>query len=111
MNEGVRTVVDYLALLGVPSIFTIVLFLFKSLRKSYQSINILQSAQKAQMRSQLLKQYDEYMAQGYIEPIYLDDWVNQYNAYHQLVGANAVLDARLEELIHLPNHKPDEKGA
>lgn len=111
MNEGVRTVVDYLALLGVPSIFTIVLFLFRSLKKSYQSINILQSAQKAQMRSQLLKQYDEYMAQGYIEPIYLDDWVNQYNAYHQLVGANAVLDARLEDLIHLPNHKPDEKGA
>ena len=106
MNEVIKAVVDYLALLGVPSIFTIIIFLYRSIRKSYKSINILQSAQKAQMRSQLLKQYDEYMAQGYIEPIYLDDWVNQYNAYHQLVGANAVLDARLEDLIHLPNHKP-----
>ena len=106
MNEGIKAVVDYLALLGVPSIFTIIIFLYRKLRKSYDSINILQAAQKAQMRSQLLKQYDEYMAQGYIEPIYLDDWMNQYNAYHQLVGANAVLDARMEDLIHLPNHKP-----
>ena len=107
MNEGIRTVVDYLALLGVPSIFTIVLFLFRSLKKSYQSINILQSAQKAQMRSQMLKQYDEYMKQGYIEQIYLDDWMNQYDAYHKLVGNNAVLDARRDDLIHLPNRPKD----
>ena len=106
MNEVLKAVVDYLALLGVPSIFTIIIFLYRKLKKSYESINILQAAQKAQMRSQLLKQYDEYMAQGYIEPIYLDDWMNQYNAYHQLVGANAVLDARMADLIHLPNHKP-----
>lgn len=107
MNEGIRTVVDYLALLGVPSIFTIIIFLYRKLKKSYDNINILQAAQKAQMRSQLLKQYDEYMAQGYILPIYLDDWMNQYNAYHKLVGANAVLDARKDDLIHLPNRPKD----
>jgi hypothetical protein len=53
----------------------------------------------------MLKQYEEYMKQGYIEQIYLDDWLNQYDAYHHLVGNNAVLDARKEDLIHLPNHK------
>lgn len=105
MSEELRTVVSWLALLGVPSIFTIVMALGALFSKSLKSIYILQQAQKAQMRSQLLKQYDDYMAQGYIEPIYLDDWMNQYNAYHQLVGANAVLDARKEDLIHLPNHK------
>ena len=83
-----------------------VVFLFKTVMKAINNIEILQKAQKAQMRSQLLNQYDSYMAQGYIEPIYLDDWINQYNAYHSLVGANAVLDARKEDLIHLPNHKP-----
>ena len=107
MNEVIKAVVDYLALLGVPSIFTIIIFLYRSIRKSYKSINILQSAQKAQMRSQMLRQYDEYMKQGYIEQIYLDDWMNQYDAYHELVGKNDVLDARKEELIHLPNHKPE----
>jgi len=81
-----------------------------AIRKSVKHIDILQRAQKAQMRSQLLKQYDDYMAQGYIEPIYLDDWMNQYKAYHALVGPNAVLDARKEELIHLPNHKPAKEG-
>lgn len=106
MSEEIRTFVNWMALLGIPGVFTIVLFMFKTLMKAIQSVNILQKAQKAQMRSQLLKQHDEYMAQGYIEQLYLDDWMNQYNAYHQLVGANAVLDARMDDLIHLPNKKP-----
>ncbi len=106
MAEELREVVGWLALFGVPGVFTMVVFLFKTVMKAINNIEILQKAQKAQMRSQLLKQYDDYMAQGYIEPIYLDDWLNQYNAYHALVGPNAVLDARKEDLIHLPNHKP-----
>lgn len=106
MAEGLREVIGWLALFGVPGVFTMVVFLFKTVIKAMNNIEILQKAQKAQMRSQLLKQYDNYMAQGYIEPIYLDDWMNQYTAYHHLVGANAVLDARKEDLIHLPNHKP-----
>jgi hypothetical protein len=104
-SEGLKTVIYWLALLGVPGVFTICLFLIKAIMNAIQDINILQKAQKAQMRSQMLRQYDEYMAQGYIEQIYLDDWLNQYDAYHHLVGANAVLDARREDLIHLPNHK------
>lgn len=104
MKEGLREVVGWLALFGVPGVFTMVVFLFKTVMKAINNIEILQKAQKAQMRSQLLNQYDSYMAQGYIEQIYLDDWINQYNAYHQLVGPNAVLDARKENLIHLPNH-------
>ena len=104
--EKVRIIASWLAVLGVPTIFTIVLGVIHMVTKTIKDIEILQKAQKAQMRSQLLKQYDEYMAQGYIEPIYLDDWINQYNAYHALVGQNAVLDARKEDLIHLPNHKP-----
>jgi len=105
-TEHVKNFIYWLALLGVPGIFTMVVFLFKTLMNAIRSVTILQKAQKAQMRSQLLKQHDEYMAQGYIEQIYLDDWINQYDAYHQLVGANAVLDARKIDLINLPNHKP-----
>ena len=104
-SEGLKTVIYGLARLGVPGVFTICLFLIKSIMNAIQDINILQKAQKAQMRSQMLRQYDEYMAQGYIEQIYLDDWLNQYDAYHHLVGPNAVLDARKEDLVHLPSHK------
>ena len=110
MSEEIKLFVNWMALLGVPGVFTIVVFMFKSLIKVIQSVNILQKAQKAQMRSQLLAQYDKYMAQGYIEQIYLDDWLNQYNAYHQLVGNNAVLDARMQDLIKLPNHKKGDKN-
>lgn len=104
-TEGLKNVIYWLALLGVPGVFTIVVFMFKALMKAMENVTILQKAQKAQMRSQLLRQYEGYMAQGYIEQIYLDDWMNQYDAYHHLVGTNAVLDARREDLIHLPNHK------
>lgn len=104
-SEELKNIIYWLALLGVPGIFTMVVFMFKTLMKAIQNVNILQKAQKAQMRSQLLRQYEEYMAQGYIEQIYLDDWLNQYDAYHHLVGANAVLDARREDLLHLPNHE------
>ena len=104
--ETLRMVASWLAVLGVPSIFTMIAGMIVAIRKSVKHIDILQRAQKAQMRSQMLKQYEDYMAQGYIEPIYLDDWINQYEAYHELVGNNAVLDARKEDLIRLPNHKP-----
>lgn len=102
--EKVRVVASWLAVLGVPSIFTMIAGMIVAIRKSVKHIDILQRAQKAQMRSQMLKQYEEYKEQGYIEPIYLDDWMNQYKAYHELVGDNDVLDARKDELIHLPNH-------
>ena len=103
--EKVRVVASWLAVLGVPSIFTMIAGMIVAIRKSVKHIDILQRAQKAQMRSQMLKQYEEYKEQGYIEPIYLDDWMNQYKAYHELVGDNDVLDARKDELIHLPNHQ------
>lgn len=103
--ETLKNVIYWMSLLGVPGVFAMCLFLMKTIIKAIKDIIILQKAQKAQMRSQLLRQYDEHMERGYIEQIYLDDWLNQYEAYHHLVGANAVLDARREDLIHLPNHK------
>jgi len=106
-NEVIRKVIDLLAILGVPSIFAMVVALFKAFKKTINSIDILQKAQKAQMRSQMLKQFDTYMEQGYIEQIYLDDWLNQYKAYHQLVGDNEVLEIKKKTLLELPN-KPVE---
>lgn len=58
-------------------------------------------SQQAQMRSQLLKDYSTYKAQGYITDLQLQDWENQYQAYHEL-GANGVLDSRRAELLNLP---------
>lgn len=100
--DRLTTVASWLSLLGLPTLTALIIALWKSVSKSIKSITILHRAQKAQMRSQLLDQYAKYMAQGYIEQIYLDDWLNQYDAYHSLVGNNAVLDARKADLLRLP---------
>ena len=109
--EKLRVVASWLAVIGIPTIFSIIVGVIHIVAKAIKHIDILQRAQKAQMRSQLLKLHAEYMAEGEIEQIYLDDWMNQYDAYHELVGNNAVLDTRREELLHLPIKERKKKGA
>lgn len=61
-------------------------------------------SQQAQMRTKLLELYHFYMNQGFISEDDLEDWENQYQAYHEL-GKNGVLDARREQLLKLPSEK------
>lgn len=68
-----------------------------------KDLEILHAAQKAQMRSQLLSQYYEIKNRGFVWADELDDWTNQYIAYHELVGENGVLDARKSELMQMPS--------
>lgn len=89
--------------IGVPTLFSLVATCFKKVQKCGRALIILQSAQKAQMRSQMLKQYYFYIQQGWIYSDDLDDWMNQYKAYHTLEGENGVLDSRKDELIKLPS--------
>lgn len=104
-SEGLKTLGYWLAVIGMPGIWTVVVFLFKTMQRAINNIETLQKAQKAQMRSQLLMLHDKYIEQGYIEQIYLDDWLNQYKAYHSLVGDNEVLEKRKMDLLALPNRK------
>ena len=54
------------------------------------------------MRSQLIEQYHQYIDQGYITEEQMEDWENQYQAYHSL-GENGILDSRRKDLLRLPN--------
>ena len=38
----------------------------------------------------------------------MEDWENQYQAYHSL-GENGILDSRRAELLKLPNRKPNKE--
>ena len=38
----------------------------------------------------------------------MEDWENQYKAYHSL-GENGILDSRREQLLMLPNKKEEQK--
>ena len=87
-------------LLGIPSIFTLIIFVLRKVSSDAKQIKILMAAQQAQMRSQLLKDYYHYTNRGFIYESELSDWENQYQAYHAL-GANGIMDKRREKLLNL----------
>lgn len=101
--EGIREFSSALQVLGLPTIFALSCWCAKKCVQFSKNLNILQSAQKAQMRSQLLNQYYHIKERKFVYADELDDWMNQYKAYHELVGENGVLDRRKDELTHMPS--------
>lgn len=94
--ENFREVLTWASALGLPTILAILVWVIKQ----GQKIAILMSAQQAQMRTKLLELYHKYEKRGYITEEELEDWENQYQAYHSL-GKNGILDARRERLFKL----------
>lgn len=109
MNENLESIIQWMALLGIPSIFVMILGCIKTCWKYAKQINILMKSQQAQMRTKLLELYHVYIDQGWISEEQLEDWENQYQAYHSL-GQNGILDARRQNLFSLPNTRPTKKG-
>lgn len=105
--EGIRELSSVLQVLGLPTIFALSCWCAKKCVQFSKNLNILQSAQKAQMRSQLLNQYYHIKERTFVYADELDDWMNQYQAYHELVGVNGVLDGRKDELMHMPSEVRD----
>ena len=102
MSSAVKEFVSWLGILGIPSIFTMTIWCIKSCIQYTRQLKVLAKAQQAQMRSQLLEQYHSYIKDGYISEEHMEDWENQYQAYHSL-GENGILDSRRETLMKLPS--------
>ena len=102
MSSAVAEFVSWLGILGIPSIFTMTVWCIKSCIHYTKQLKVLAKAQQAQMRSQLLEQYHSYIKDGYISEEHMEDWENQYQAYHSL-DANGILDSRRETLMKLPS--------
>lgn len=103
MGNSMKEVASWLGMLGVPSIFAMTLYCIKAIRNFFNQLKILQEAQKAQMRGQLIEQFYVFKSQGFVYDDQLTEWINQYDAYHVLKGPNAVLDARKAEVITMPS--------
>lgn len=101
--ETIKNISMWFQILGTPTIFALSAWCVKRCMGFTKSLKILHAAQKAQMRSQLLEQYYIIKERGWVWDNELTEWTNQYNAYHQLVGENAILDARKDELVHFPS--------
>jgi len=102
MGGAMKEFVAWLGIFGIPSIFAMSAWCIKSCLRYTKQLKVLASAQQAQMRSQLLYQYHKYMNSGWISEEHMEDWENQYQAYHCL-GENGILDKRREELLGLPS--------
>lgn len=102
MSSAVTEFVSWLGILGIPSIFTMTIWCIKRCIQYTRQLKVLAKAQQAQMRSQLLEQYHSYIKDGYISEEHMEDWENQYQAYHSL-GENGILDSRRETLMKLPS--------
>lgn len=98
--ERTMIILNFIAVLGFPTVFAMVAALARRTKKYSEQIKTLMNAQQAQMRSQLLKDYYKYTQRKYIYEAELEDWINQYNAYHSL-GANGIMDKRKETLMNL----------
>ncbi len=93
------TIPQIFALVGVPSMATVIGFLIKLAI----DVKIMMEAIQAQMRKDLMSDYNKYMKQGYIEDEDMLEWENRYQKYHRL-GKNGIMDAKRENLLDLPNH-------
>lgn len=100
MCSTVKEVVTWLGILGIPSIFAMTTWCIKRCIQYTKQLKVLAKAQQAQMRSQLLQQYHLYMDAGWVSEEHMEDWENQYQAYHCL-GENGVLDSRRADLLKL----------
>ena len=98
--EKALLILNFFAILGVPTVFAIVVAILKKMGKFQSQIKILMNSQQAQMRSQLLKDYYTYKRRGFIYEAELSDWMSQYDAYHSL-GANGIMDRRKDALLDL----------
>ena len=102
--EKTMIVLNFIAVLGFPTVFGMIVALSKKMSKYSGQIKTLMSAQQAQMRSQLLKDFYTYKQRGYVYESELEDWENQYQAYHSL-GANGIMDKRRDMLFNLETRK------
>lgn len=102
--EGLRNVVNILALLGVPSLCACAAYFAKACIKFGKKQDILANAIQKMMRRDLTQDYHKYMEQGFIEDDDLDMFMAAYNAYHDL-GKNGVMDSRAADLIKLNSIK------
>lgn len=99
-----ETFITWLNILGVPTLFTIGVWLYTKIKKSAEDTILLKKAVQGMMRHDLIADYKRYMQDGEINEVELFDWQDRYKSYHSL-GQNGVLDAYNEDIINLSKYQ------
>lgn len=100
------TLYQVLCLIGVPSLFTIVGWLYKRIKENDNQTNASKLGLQALLRSQMINDYNRWSEKEYA-PIYArENFQNCWKQYHTL-GANGVMDDIHEKFMALPTKKPE----
>lgn len=100
------TLYQILCLIGVPSLFTIVGWLYKRIKENDNQTNASKLGLQALLRSQMINDYNRWSEKEYA-PIYArENFQNCWKQYHTL-GANGVMDDIHEKFMALPTKKPE----
>lgn len=98
-------IVTYMGIIGIPSIFAMTVWCIRMCTKFMKTLGYLMAAEKSDIRNQLIIDYEKYEERckngGDITLVELDEWLNRYKAYHNLVGDNGVLDNKYNKILEL----------
>lgn len=101
------TFYQILCLLGIPSLATIVGWMYKKLKKNNDETNASKLGLQALLRSQMINDYNRWSEKEYA-PIYArENFQNCWEQYHTL-GANGVMDDIHEKFMSLPTKPPKQ---
>lgn len=109
--ELFKNIVIIMGFLGIPSLFSIILYFVQLMKKNKKKteeknqevkneIDILKRSQQVQLRHILLCDAIKHINAGYISREDLDLWLDLYESYHEL-GSNGVMDIRKDQILHL----------
>lgn len=99
------TFYQILCLIGIPSLTTIVGWIYKRLKENDKETGAVKLGIQALLRSQMISDYNQWNEKGYA-PIYArENFENCWQQYHSL-GVNGVMDDIHEKFIDLPTNPP-----
>lgn len=104
------TIYQILCLIGIPSLSTIVCFIYKKLKENDNKTCAVQLGIQALLRSQMISDYNKWCKEGYA-PIYArENFENCWTQYHSL-GANGVMDDIHNKFMDLPTEPSKKRRA
>lgn len=90
-------VLKFISILGIPSCFTILVFIIKYIRA-------LRLGVQALLRAEMISEYHHWKEKGYAPIFAKENFENCYKQYHSL-GANGMMDKLRDEFLNLPTVK------
>lgn len=103
------TVSQILSIIGLPSIFTVLGWVYKRVKENESQTESVKLGIQALLRNEMIDTYNKWLDKGFA-PIYArESFENCYLQYHNL-GANGVMKDIHDKFMTLPTEKHKNKN-